>query len=222
MLTHEQLSEHLRLQDQLNCLIHPQWYEQQFNWNRAIMVEAAGVMEHISWRWWKPHEPDLYKARLGLVDLWHLILSEELDSCEGHQDEAANNLMHAIRNPALYVPRAYGYVNLQKQDILGLIQTLVGLASGGYVSITAFITLMDRLNLSWDELHRQYLAKNILNIFRHQNGFQIGEYAKVWGKHGEDYKVLTRLMSAEPDLTAEQLLAQLDSLYTEILESAAA
>jgi hypothetical protein len=78
---------------------------------------------------------------------------------------------------------------------------------------TRFTALAEQLNLSGDELHEMYIAKNVLNLFRQDHGYQEGTYRKVWnGK--EDNEVLAWVMSSRPGLSPDELLVQLDHLYT--------
>ncbi len=43
----QQLVEMLKLQEQINIRVHPQWREQQFAWHRAIWVESAELLDHL-------------------------------------------------------------------------------------------------------------------------------------------------------------------------------
>lgn len=45
----------------------------------------------------------------------------------------------------------------------------------------------------FDELYRAYVAKNVLNMFRQDNGYREGRYIKTWGGR-EDNQVLAELM----------------------------
>lgn len=218
MLSREQIVEHLRLQDQLNQLVHPNWLSQNFNWTRAVMVEATELLDHIGWKWWKAHKMDIDQTWLEMVDIWHFILSHELVLCSGDHETAADSLLEELK----IIQEDHRRTALRLMNMRELTHELIGDAAFGNVSIDVFGLLMGKLTMTWEQLHSMYLAKNVLNIFRQRNGYQTGDYAKIWGKHGEDNQVLARLVEANPNITAEQLLAQLDSLYTEVLESAAA
>ena len=217
MLSREQIVEHLHLQDQLNQLVHPDWLNQNFNWTRAIMVEATELLDHIGWKWWKAHKMDIDQTWLEMVDIWHFILSHELVLCSGDYEIAAGSIFEELTTQAGKRGTALHLMNMRE-----LTHELIGDAAFGNVSTDVFSLLMGKLTMTWEQLHSMYLAKNVLNIFRQRNGYQTGDYAKIWGKHGEDNQVLARLVEADPSITAEQLLAQLDSLYIEVLESAAA
>ncbi len=79
------IAEMLGMQNQLNTQIHPDWKNQNYDWNRAIWIECAELMDKIGWKWWKHQEIDRDQAVLELVDIWHFILSEAIRS-EVEQD----------------------------------------------------------------------------------------------------------------------------------------
>ena len=41
------------LQDKLNCLIHPEWVEQDFDFRAAAMLEMSEAYDSTPWKWWK-------------------------------------------------------------------------------------------------------------------------------------------------------------------------
>lgn len=64
---------------------------------------------------------------------------------------------------------------------------------------------------SIEMISNTYIAKNTLNSFRNSNGYNTGEYVKIWnGK--EDNMVAMDIMSKHPDYTPEEL-------YVELIES---
>ena len=74
---------------------------------------------------------------------------------------------------------------------------------------------MTGVGLTWDELRRQYLAKNVLNIFRQRNGYKDGAYIKMW--HGrEDNEWLADFMAQDPAFTAAGLMEKLEHAYSEV------
>lgn len=216
--TREQLAEQFKLQDELNALINPEWITAHYKWTRAMVVEGVEMLEHIGWKWWKAQTLDLNQAQLELVDIWHFILSHDLARCDGEHDRAIIKMLDAIRHPQDTVFVGYAPANLSHMDIQELVEAFVALAAGGVVSITAFQLLMEKLGMTWDDIHAKYMAKNVLNIFRQMHGYKEGTYIKTWmGK--EDNEVLTGLISLRPNATADQLLNKLDSIYTSVKET---
>lgn len=74
---------------------------------------------------------------------------------------------------------------------------------------------MHQCNLSWDELHRQYVAKNVLNMFRQDNGYKAGTYIKDWGGR-EDNVVLVELMELHPTASPKTLMGELSVAYNKL------
>lgn len=214
-LTTIQLAEHLKLQNELNALVNPNWLDADNKWTDAMMVEAVELLDHYGWKWWKAQKSDMAQARIELVDIWHFILSYALEKADGDQHIANASLGVDVEHPQFSVFVGYHTQNLATMDTRALIRTFVSLAAGGIVSVTAFTCLMQHFELDWSELHRMYVAKNVLNIFRQQNGYKDGTYVKVW--HGkEDNEVLQGLIDARPDATVDQLFAKLEHIYTNL------
>ena len=55
---------------------------------RAIWIEAAEMMDHIHYKWWKSGEMDLEQVQLELVDIFHFALSDMLEKT-GTADDVA-------------------------------------------------------------------------------------------------------------------------------------
>lgn len=64
---------------------------------------------------------------------------------------------------------------------------------------------------SIEMISNTYIAKNTLNSFRNSNGYNTGEYVKIWNGR-EDNMVAMDIMSKHPDYTPEEL-------YVELIES---
>lgn len=205
MLSKTQLVEQLALQNKMNATVNPDWLRAGYAWHRAIMVEAVEALDHYGWKWWKKSEPDVPQVQIELVDIWHFILSATLVGCRGNVEYAADSM----------IGRFEGAVSYNHADTRHLFDLLAGAAAEGRFDGSAFEALMRRLEFSWDELHRMYIAKNVLNIFRQAHGYKEGTYRKFWmGK--EDNVVLHELLLARPDATVEQLTEKLESIYTRL------
>lgn len=216
----KQLLDQLTLQGQLNSIVDPAWLIANHPWARAIAVEGVEMMDHYGWKWWKRHEPDIPQVKLELVDIWHFILSHILQKSGGDPTWALQSLKGwlRVREDCAYI--GYTTCKLSELETLPLMEALVSLAAGGIVSVTAFDLLREEMGLSWDELHRTYVAKSALNIFRQQNGYKDGTYTKVW--HGkEDNEVLQGLLDARPDATMDQLFTKLTQIYSSLQKETA-
>lgn len=174
MSIERQLTTMAELQDALNVNVHPQWKTQEHRYYRAIWVECAELLDHVGWKWWKHQTTDVDQAKLEVVDIWHFGLSE---------------LIRAGRIDAARVDRdivdSFARARASGADFRGAIETLAQqtLESRAF-PIDAFVELMLALPMQFDELFRIYVGKNVLNNFRQANGYQSGEYRKVW--HGRE------------------------------------
>lgn len=201
MIPEDKILAMLAMQDQLNKKINPDWVNAGYAWHRAIMVEGVELMEHIGWKWWKKQEPDLAQARIELVDIWHFGMSMMM--VETYNEGIVQRLVTSSK---------FGRSDI---DIRECIDLLVQSAAQGIFNSIAFVNLMRWLGMSWDDLYRTYVAKNVLNTFRQDHGYKEGTYQKMWnGK--EDNVCLDILMEAKPDATPDQLYAKLASVYANI------
>ncbi len=176
----EQINAMLELQDQINTRVHPQWRQQGFAWYRAIWTECAELMEHYGWKWWKKQQPDADQVALELVDIWHFGLSIML--VEGRSADAVAAGLES------------GLAAVPDQDFREVLEsfTLEVLRSRGF-DLHHFAGLMSLTGLSFDDLYRRYVGKNMLNRFRQEQGYQQGSYIKVWNGL-EDNQVLMEVL----------------------------
>lgn len=212
-LTNDQLHEMLVLQQVLNSKVDPKWIEKNYPWCRAIRVECAELSEHIGWKWWKHQSPNMVQAHIELVDIWHFMLSSALASNENQVMAAIDAINGGLMFPHMEMIHALG----KKFCINGLelhekVDVLSAFASLGYTFPALFEAIMKDCELSWATLRRMYLAKNVLNIFRQDNGYKAGTYVKDWGGV-EDNVRLEQIMEAQPNCSAEELHAELTRMY---------
>ncbi|ALM86716.1 dUTPase [Bordetella sp. N] len=206
----------LNLQDQLNRRINPDWTRAGQRFLRAAFVESAEALEHHGWKWWKKQTLDLPQVQMELIDILHFYLSHAIVAHDGG-DGAARALMADLAGADAVVLDGKTYA-LPDLDIPELLELLGGLAACGRASFKVLATTMTRCQLTWNEAFKQYVSKNVLNLFRQDHGYKEGSYIKIWNGE-EDNVVLARLMTgldaARPDF-AEQLLAQLEQAYSSL------
>lgn len=213
------LTKMLRLQDRLNSVIDPTWLTAQYPWHRAIMVEAVEALDHYGWKWWKaPPVADVGQIKLELVDIWHFALSLTLDRNSG-EIELTASMLDDFFSKLADAPDCFGDVSML--SITELFDLLAGTAGAQQmINCSAFAELMQRFDLTWEELYRIYIGKNVLNLFRQANGYKDRTYIKDWLGQ-EDNAVLEGLMVASPDATPEELEASLNSFYDSVKLAAA-
>lgn len=175
---HNQIVTMLELQQQMNAEIHPQWRDQDFPWYRAIWVECAELLDHYGWKWWKKQRPDKRQVNLELVDIWHFGISDLLQNNDSQQ-----SICELIEK---------GFENsVHDDDFRGALEHFVATTLNRKTfCVASFAKLMAATDLSFDELYRQYLGKNVLNLFRQHQGYKDGSYQKIWqGKEDNEHLV---------------------------------
>ena len=213
-LTQTQAATMLTLQDRLNGLINPTWIGAGQRFLRAAFVESAEALEHHGWKWWKKQTIDLRQVQMELVDILHFYLSHTLVETDGSTERAAASVAQDLCGPTtiLFDGKAF---KLDTRDVPALLELIGGLAVCGRANYKVLEAAMVACHLSWDDTFKQYVSKNMLNIFRQGNGYKAGTYIKMWNGE-EDNVVLARLMTGldakAPDF-ADRLHAELEIAY---------
>ena len=194
----------LDLQDKMNTKVHPEWREQGYEWYRAAWIECAELMDHAGYKWWKHVEPDIEQIQLEVVDIWHFGMSALLVSNEGTEALAS---------------RIVADLSAGSVANLSLLEASEALASACITSesfsTSAFLNLMRASDLSFDQLYRMYVGKNVLNFFRQDHGYKDGSYVKVWdGREDNEHlsDILSRLDAADAGF-ADAVYAGLEAAY---------
>ena len=173
----ERLNEMLKLQHELNTLVDVDWREKDRPWFRAAYIELAEAVEHYGYRWWKKTDCDREQAFIEVIDVIHFAMSERTFMFT--EDIVPDNSSTGA-----------GFVECCEYIISDL-------TSKRYIEdyvIYDLFDLADLLGYTEEDIYNTYLAKNVLNIFRQQNGYKDGSYIKNWnGK--EDNVVLSQIMA---------------------------
>lgn len=198
-----QLSIMLDLQDKMNKKVHPEWHTQGYAWFRAIWIECGELVEHYGYKWCKKQTPDMGQVQLEVVDIWHFGLSMLIDGSSF--ELIANDIEQAL--------------DAGQVADLGVIEATEALAESILATrefdVCKFWSLMLACELSFDELFKQYVGKNVLNFFRQDHGYKTGEYIKVWNGE-EDNEVLTKILNSTDTVNddfADWVYQQLKSAY---------
>lgn len=162
----------LELQDSMNSKVNSDWRNAGFEWYRAIWMESSEMLEHYGWKWWKKQTAEVMQVKLEIVDIVHFGLSIRLvQGCEQGDsiDQIAETIAADFNNPKASNDIRTSIELLAKETLTD---------RGAHFSIMAGI--MAHLSMSFDELYEIYVGKNILNIFRQDNGYKEGTYRKIW------------------------------------------
>jgi len=199
------LSTMAKMQEEHNHQVHPQWRTQNYEYYRAVWVECAEMLDHFGWKWWKKQVPDLPQVKLELVDIWHFGLSELIRA-----DTLTDEIGVTLSQVEIADTADAGAFRLAIEDLAA------SPLSNHCFDMTAFIEAMRTLPMSYSELFAMYIGKNVLNQFRQNNGYQTGEYRKLWqGREDNEHlvEILTALQDDPVDLPG-RIYAALTERYT--------
>lgn len=197
------ISAMLEMQNAMNCKVNSGWFEQGFEWYRAIWVECAEMLDHYGWKWWKHQSPDIDQVQLELVDIFHFGLScmiIENNNFETLAVDIANQMQDPVTG----------------NDFKETLEILAGHAlSHKSFDVPSFAGCLLQCEMSADDLYRSYVGKNSLNFFRQDHGYKDGTYIKVWNdREDNEYliDIINRLDSSALDFK-DQVYQALEDVY---------
>lgn len=219
MLTPDQAKTMLSLQHSMNTKVDPDWVQARYPYLRAVAIEGAEAIEHHGWKWWKKQELDLPQLQMELIDIWHFILSELLLRSHDSGTDPQQALDTALQDSEnISQVRLDGKeFMLTEMDLLSKLELLIGLSVARRIELAVFASIMADCQLDWTELFRQYVGKNVLNMFRQDKGYKSGTYLKVWnGREDNEYLVdIIHALDANSTDFKEAIYAALDTAYPE-------
>ncbi len=206
-LSFEQVREMLNLQNRMNLTVNSKWLTQDYPFLRAVVVEVGEALEHLGWKWWKQQVADIEQLQIELIDIFHFMLSEALVNAKGNIDDAALTIVEHLNSTQDILTFDGKKYSIKDQDLRELLELLCGLAVARRNVFQIIEACFQKSGMTWDDVLKQYVFKNVLNIFRQKNGYKEGTYIKIWDGR-EDNVVLAELMSAL-DMKTEELASDL-------------
>ena len=182
----------LSLQARMNAKVDPNWVQARYPYLRAVAIEGAEAIEHHGWKWWKKQEKDLPQLQMELIDIWHFILSEILLRNENESSEPLDALLSAMADIATRQVVALDgeEYQLADLDLVRKLELMIALSVVRRIDMPLFASVMADCEMDWTELYRQYVGKNVLNMFRQDHGYKAGTYLKEWsGREDNEHLV---------------------------------
>lgn len=203
-----------RLQDETNSRLNPDWRKAGHDYRLAAVVELGELADHLGYKWWSEKQPDLAQAKMEIVDVFHFLLSDVLQSSSAAVDSALSSAATALA-------RTDRVSKNWKQDLKSVINEI----SDPYTSeresfgraVYCLVPLMNYLEFDFAELYTQYIGKAALNRFRWENGYGT-TYVKIWDGR-EDNEHLSAILKQIPfeDLSVYAVEARLKIRYKELV-----
>jgi dimeric dUTPase (all-alpha-NTP-PPase superfamily) len=219
--TEGQLVTMLEMQSSMNGKVNPDWLAANNNWYRAIQVEGVEAIEHHGWKWWKKQECDMAQLTMELVDIWHFILSVALQNKHGNVALSKIDMLSELNLRQKSIQFDNQYYVLSQVTLLGKLDLLVGMAASKRISLTLFESLLQDCNMNWNDLFKQYIGKNVLNVFRQDHGYKAGSYIKIWdGQEDNEHLVkILELIDLDSANVRDRLYSQLKERYELVVEA---
>ena len=219
MLSSEQAAAMFSLQKDMNAKVDPEWIQARYPYLRAVAIEGAEAIEHHGWKWWKKQDKDLAQLQMELIDIWHFLLSEFLLRHEGNEHKALASLTNHLEGISSGATLNFDnqHIQINSCDLVRKLELLIGTAIAGRIELTLFESIMIDCELSWTEMYSQYVGKNVLNIFRQDNGYKRGSYKKIWGGKEDNEHLVEILNSLDTNskVFREEIYAALKQSYQE-------
>jgi len=225
LLKDSQIKTLLKMQDELNKIVHPEWHTQGYDYMRASAIESVEAIEHHGWKWWKLQKIDLPQLQMEMIDIFHFYLSRVLQQEKVNYQEAALNSM--IEK---YMPSNSDNISIKFDDkvysvdemkLLDKIDLMCGLACAKRFDFPLFFNICKEVDLTPKDIYEQYVQKNTLNIFRQKNGYKQGTYVKIWFNEEDNVHLvnIAKTLNSEDDNYAKELYNALTDLYKQVTNS---
>ena len=212
MTPEQMLREMFVMQQKLNDETNGKGWEKGYNkhgriinWRRCIYMECAELIDSFNWKHWKDIDtpPDWDNITIELVDIWHFVMSLGLEYYNTEKLGTVDDIVRELTDSQYFDAFCLEPEHPDDKDallIVSVIEHFMRDALDGkpfYKLSDDFFESALQCGLNIDILYKYYVAKNVLNKFRQDNGYKEGTYRKVWnGK--EDNVFLMEMLEAEP------------------------
>jgi hypothetical protein len=215
----------LKLQQELNDNTNGKNWERGItkngkviDWNRCIYLEVAELIDSYPWKHWKNIDstPDYENIKIEIVDIWHFVMSEALKVYKienrGDIEKLVNDIenLEEFKNFLKNSPQKIDNFYKEIEIIENLTKSIF--CNKDILEIISKFFNMAQIALSYKELYKLYIGKNILNRFRQNHGYKSGDYMKVWSGR-EDNVVLQEILDKNSNITANTLYSLLEKEY---------
>jgi len=220
----EMFSLQQKLNDETNGLGWENGYTNNnriINWKRCIYMESAELIDSFNWKHWKDinKATDWENATIEIVDIWHFVMSLLL---EDNNTRGKNNINKLVKDVIdvqgfeRFSKEADNRENANTMEVINDIESIMHMTTALRIDLfdgllKEYFAMSLKCGVNLKTLYKFYLAKNVLNQFRQDNGYKEGTYKKVWnGK--EDNEIMVEILE-KGDFNAKGLYKELEKAY---------
>lgn len=192
------------------------------NWRRCIYMELAEAIDSVSWKHWKNIDGwiDYENFKVELIDVWHFLMSELL-RYYSIEELVVLITEYSDSKSDTKLPLIWSKENnIELDDIIEPYEHLMALClvkidDKDYLEnlIEAFFICLDSASVSFEDLYKLYIWKNVLNKFRQEHGYKEGTYIKMWDWE-EDNVIMQRII--EKTLWFNEIYISLEEEYSKL------
>ncbi len=220
--------EMLELQKKLNDLTCGKYWEcgvtnknKIIDWFRCMRMELSEAIDSFPWKHWKSINDtvDINNLKIEMIDTWHFLLSLIIVNMEATLDtvEGVSIKLSEQYNKAIKSNKGKNYTNEGKIKKIEEFIFNTFLCEQNSINLNAlsqnYLNLLIILDIDIDFLYRLYVSKNVLNIFRQNNGYKEGEYNKIWNGKEDNEFLKEFLIILDDALSYDALYKMLDTEY---------
>lgn len=220
----------LKLQQSLNDATNGEGWESGYtkqnkliSWRRCIYMECAELIDSFAWKHWKSISAPTDEQNLcvEIVDIWHFIMSLALQNYRtlglGSIEKLADDICSAS-GFAEFCKEPKNVADESIYEIMNDIEHMIHECSGFDYKIFEIVEIYFAMSLKCGVnlalLYECYIAKNVLNRFRQDNGYKEGVYKKEWNGR-EDNVVMSEIL-ARGILDADAIYQELKKEYAKV------
>jgi len=191
------------------------------NWKRCIYMESAELIDSFNWKHWKDinKATDWENATIEIVDIWHFVMSLLLEdyklNSRGDIDRLVKDVLD-VHGFERFSKEPDNRENADTMELINDIESIIHMTTTSNTDLfdgllKEYFTMSLKCGVNLKVLYKFYIAKNVLNQFRQDNGYKDGTYKKVWGTK-EDNEVMLEILNDNP-LGAKELYQELQKAY---------
>jgi len=191
------------------------------NWKRCIYMESAELIDSFNWKHWKDinKATDWENATIEIVDIWHFVMSLLLEYNKTQGKKDINKLVKDVidvQGFERFSKEPDNKENADTMEVINDIESIMHMTTALRIDLfdgllKEYFSMALKCGVNLKILYKYYLAKNILNQFRQDNGYKEGTYKKVWNGQ-EDNEVMIEILD-KGDFNAQTLYEELNKAY---------